>query len=685
MSNDLNASVEKTGPVLILAPGGRDDASARELLALDGVECVSCADLDELTRHLAEGEIEQYGAVLALEEALTKGDLPSLVKLLDAQPPWSDLPFVVLSMANSTGRRLSAKLKLTELLGNLMLLERPIASASLRSAVRSALRGRRRQLQIRRHLQEREEAAALVRDREAMFRAITESMPQIVWATRPDGYHDYYNARWYQFTGVTPGSTDGEDWAGLFHPDDQPEAWRRWLHSLATGDMYEVEYRLRRSDGVWRWQLGRAVPIRDPGTGEILRWLGTCTEIEDQVQARDVLARTREELEALVEDRTRELASTHERLHQAQKMEAVGRLTGGIAHDFNNLLTAVSGSVELIRDRASDPRVLRLAENAFKAAQRGAKLTSQLLAFSRSQRLETAPVDVNALIAGMMDILSRSIEPPVTTRLSLAEGLGLALSDANQLELAVLNLAINSRDAMPEGGTVTISTAISGGTADLKPGRYVAISVSDTGTGMTEDVKSRALEPFFTTKSAGKGTGLGLAQVYGIARQAGGTVAIESAPGQGTTVSILLPAADATEVALSHEPASVPRAVGRLDQSGTVLLVDDDESVRLMLAEFLEQMGWVVLQACDGPQGLELLSRQRPDVCILDYAMPGMNGAELAQAARLVQAGLPIIFATGYAESAVLDAAREGADILRKPFQINELADALGRALQPVA
>jgi DNA-binding response OmpR family regulator len=413
-------------------------------------------------------------------------------------------------------------------------------------------------------------------------------------------------------------------------------------------------------------------------------------------RAEDELRQLNETLEQRVQERTRDLAESNQKLKneisqrqraeaalvQSQKMEAIGHLTGGIAHDFNNLLTAVVGNLDLIRSRASDTRVLRYAENAFKAAERGAKLTAQLLAFSRIQRLATTPIDVNALIIGMGELITQSIGPSIEVRTQLDPATGAAMGDANQLELAILNLAINARDAMPNGGSLTISTgtsAISAAEEGIAEGEYVSIDIADSGSGMASDVAARAFDPFFTTKPPGKGTGLGLSQVYGIAKQSGGDARLRSKLGAGTTVTLLLPRA--------IQPAIQSEATKQEPQApdfGTIVVVDDDPDVRDLVFELLVGLGYDVHTADDGEAGLALLQRVVPDLLILDFAMPGINGAELARAARTRNPDLNILFLSGYADTSALEAAVGRVPLLRKPFRPVELAAAV-RAVFPQA
>jgi signal transduction histidine kinase len=403
--------------------------------------------------------------------------------------------------------------------------------------------------------------------------------------------------------------------------------------------------------------------------------------------AEDALRALNASLEQKVEARVADLATANARLRseiaqrlkaesalvQAEKMQAIGQLTGGLAHDFNNLLTAIVGSLDLIRQRSGDPRVIRLADNALKAAERGSKLTSQLLAFSRTQKLVTAAVDVNVLIGGMHDLLDQSLGAGVIVRTELANGLPLATTDATQLELAILNLAINARDAMPEGGTITISTGTSGASAN-----NILISVSDTGVGMSPEIISRAFDPFYTTKPVGKGTGLGLSQVYGIVRQSGGDVAIESAVGKGTKVTLRLPIA----VSLAASDGAVEVASPRSAKREKLLVVDDDADVREVVSGVLAELGYELHEASRGENALAMLPDLSPDLLIIDFAMPGLNGADVVMAAREHNAALKVLFMSGFADSNALIAAVGSAALLRKPFRPGELAAAVQTALQ---
>ncbi|WP_458096341.1 ATP-binding protein [Roseomonas sp. WA12] len=389
--------------------------------------------------------------------------------------------------------------------------------------------------------------------------------------------------------------------------------------------------------------------------------------------AAELLARVRVNLE--LSRMRRDIAEAR---HQAQKMDAIGQLTGGIAHDFNNLLMAISGGIDIALRRVEDERVLRVLRNAAVAAGRGATLTRQLLAFARRAPLAIGAVDANALIARMSELLHRTLGGQVEVVTRLAGDLPPVLADETQLELVLLNLAVNARDAMPEGGTLTITTAtLPPGTkpARLAPGDYLRITVADTGHGMPADVLERAFEPFFTTKPVGRGTGLGLSQVFGVMSALGGAVEISSMPGEGTSILLHLP--------VSPTPADEAPPVAAISDGrrARILLVDDDPQVRSASAEMLRELGHAVEDAPGGPEALSILAATPFDLLLTDYAMPVMNGAELAAAARALRPGLAVLLATGYASGDALEAERAAGAVVEKPFRITELAAVIQRAL----
>ncbi len=371
-------------------------------------------------------------------------------------------------------------------------------------------------------------------------------------------------------------------------------------------------------------------------------------------------------------------------LIQARKMEAVGQLTGGIAHDFNNLLQVVSGSLDLIAARTiDDPRVQHLASGAVGAIERGRRLTSQLLSFSRVQRIELRAVRIADLLKGLKELLERSVGPSIELRFDTDDAPEGVVADAVQLELALLNLALNARDAMPDGGTLTVAIHPSRveGRDDIADGDYVAMTVTDTGTGMSPEVVSRVFEPFFTTKPVGRGSGLGLSMVFGMARQSGGGVTVESQPGKGSAVTIYLRSS-----AASVAPPPAPRQASPRELKGIagldIMVVDDEGVVREVVAEMLAELGCNVTTADSGARAIELIDRAPPTAMLLDFAMPGMDGAEVARIVLSRHPDMRIVFATGFAQSDAIDAVLgDKAIILRKPFSPSALASALQNAL----
>jgi signal transduction histidine kinase/ActR/RegA family two-component response regulator len=416
---------------------------------------------------------------------------------------------------------------------------------------------------------------------------------------------------------------------------------------------------------------------------------------EEQLRrSQHALAQLNETLEARIAERTRDLAHANDRLVkeiaereraqqalvQAQKMEAVGQLTNGIAHDFNNLLTAIVGNVDMIGRRTTDERLKRLAGYAQEAAHRATRLTGQLLAFSRTQRLDLRSVDVDSLIEGMNDLVQRSIGPSVAIALELRSGSVLAVADANQLELAILNLVINARDAMPDGGLLTICTDVRpADKPDLNSGRYVVISIEDTGSGIPPHLLQKVFEPFFTTKPTGKGTGLGLSQVYGITQQSGGTARIASTLGKGTTVELWLPVSD--DLADRPSDFGTDALAVNVAHGESILVVEDDRDVRRFIVECLRSVGYRVSEADNGYGGLEMMQRQQNDALIVDFAMPGIDGAEFANCVRAHDAGIPIIFVTGYADMNAIERVAGPTFLLRKPFEVARLASIVREAL----
>jgi len=377
-----------------------------------------------------------------------------------------------------------------------------------------------------------------------------------------------------------------------------------------------------------------------------------------------------------------ELKAAQEQLRQSQKMEALGQLTGGIAHDFNNLLTVVVGGLDIISKRADDPKIRRYADNALAAAERGARLTAQLLAFSRVQRLEVRPTQVAPLIENMRPMLRNVLGPGITKTFDLDEEMLPVMADPTQLEVAVLNLAINARDAMPDGGTLHFATrkVQIKNDAEVDDGDFIELTISDTGMGMTEDVAARAFEPFFTTKEVGKGTGLGLSMVYGMARQSGGTARVESIPGEGTAIKMLFRAAESPFVTDSGEAADEVEAAAETKRA-SVLVIDDDPDVRQFIVTTLEDQGYRVREAADGAHGLKEAAREKPDLVILDFIMPGLSGAEVANRLLAKREDQAILFVSGYSETEAVRRVAPHAPLLSKPFRAEALDKAVKGAL----
>ncbi|WP_337876807.1 ATP-binding protein [Elioraea sp.] len=503
--------------------------------------------------------------------------------------------------------------------------------------------------------------AAARREEDRRSRELVEQLPVGIVETAPDGRVLTANPAWRRLYGFGA----EEDLTGVnvtaLHTDPAVRA-RRVADLLAGRPVGRIEQPMRRRDGSTFWCEMHASAVADPAGGPI-RIRGVHIDVSD-----------RRQLEA--------------QLHQSQKLEALGQLTGGIAHDFNNLLTVMLGSAETLADALGhDPELRSIAETAMQAAQRGAELTASLLAFARKQPLAPRPTDLNALLARTQSLLRRSLGEQIEIRLVLRDGVWPAMVDPAQLESAVLNLCVNARDAMPRGGRLTIETAnVVFDAADaareqeVAPGDYAMIAVSDTGIGMTPEVLARAVEPFFSTKEQGRGTGLGLSMVWGFVKQSRGHLRICSERGHGTTVTLYLPRVAADDQASATAPAAAPRG-----GSETILLVEDDPLVREHVAGQLGALGYRVLRAADGPEALALLEHERGiDLLFTDVVMPGgLNGRDLADLARARQPGLRVLFTSGYAEEAIVHHGRLDPDVLllNKPYRRDELASRVRAAL----
>ena len=660
--------------VLILAPRGRDAAVIQQVLERSGMRVEVCADLAQV-RQCIEGDI---GALLVTEEALTGADLELVLEWIEAQPPWSDVPVIVLA-TRQAGRRSERAGMVLDRLGNVVLLERPINAETLTSAGRSVLRARRRQYQARALLLEQQRAAETLRE-------LNESLEQRV-LTRTVELDGARETLVFALDSAEMGSWDLDlatdtsrrslqhdrifgyaepltSWGKaqfLEHVvgEDRVFAVEAFDRASATG-VLDLECRIRRPDGAIRWILARG-RVRYDWEGRPVRMAGVVSDTTSQRQTEDAL-------------------------RQAQKMEAIGQLTGGVAHDFNNLLTVIVGGLDMVIRRPTETeRVVRLAEAALEAARRGEQLTQQLLAFSRRQILRPETLNPNRVLMNFEPLARRAVGDSVALVFDLDPAVDPTRIDPAQFEAAVLNLVVNARDAMPGGGEIRVATrnvhreSEAVGEGSLPPGAYVRVSVSDNGTGIAPETLAHAFEPFFTTKEVGKGSGLGLSQVYGFARSAGGTVEIASELNVGTTVSLFFPRSS-DSVSEERRTATGKVPLRPAADGETVLLVEDDEQVLAMAVESLEELRYRVIVARQAREALEHLSGpERIDILFSDVMMPGgMNGAQLAVEARRLRPELKVLLTSGYVGEFDADqVVGEGLPVLTKPYRRDELARTL--------
>ncbi|WP_288378828.1 PAS domain S-box protein [uncultured Massilia sp.] len=653
---------------------------------------------------------------------------------------------------------------------------------------------------------ERVLAERALRDSETRFRTFAQAMPNQVWSADARGSLNWFNDVIFAYSGYDHAALLGDGWGRMIHPGDLQAIRARWTESVATGQPFESEVRLRRADGAYRWHLNRAVPLRADGGegGEVIGWVGTNTDIEEQKNTAQRYAALNDDLQGQVAQRTAErdrmwrlskdillvarfdgsveavspsfgallgwsetdilgrnfmelvhaddrgatiaqMASlgqggyvnkfenryrrkdgswcllswtaapderfvhaigrdiTAEReqqdairrtelaLQQSQKMETIGKLTGGVAHDFNNLLQIISGNLQLLQMAHADPDArqggARYIENARSAVEKGAKLASYLLAFGRRQPLEPKVIKIGRLVSNMEDMLRRALGEEIEIEMVISGGLWNTAVDVGQVENAILNLAINARDAMDGSGRMTIEATNAvldemycRAHGDVMPGQYVMLAVTDTGSGMAPEVAGRAFEPFFSTKEEGKGTGLGLSMVYGFVKQSGGHVKIYSEIGQGTSVKIYLPRSTAAE-----EPIGPVEQQGAVGGSETILVAEDDEAVRATVVEMLTQLGYRVLKASDAASALAVIESGVPiDVLFTDVVMPGtLRSPELARIARERLPNLAVLFTSGYTENAIVHGGRldPGVELLGKPYTRERLARRIRQVL----
>ncbi len=521
---------------------------------------------------------------------------------------------------------------------------------------------------VTRDLTERRAAQETLRRNQEQFRLLVQGVTDYaIYMLDPDGLVSSWNAGAERIKGYRPDEIIGQHFSRFHTPEDRErgEPERSLAVARAEGRFEKEGWRLRK-DGTRFWANVVIDPIRDDD-GTIIGFAKVTRDSTERKQAQDALDQAREAL------------------LQSRKMEALGQLTGGIAHDFNNLLMAVLGSLELLRKRMPDEApLLRLLDNAMLGARRGVSLTQRMLAFARRQELKSVPVDIPALVAGMADLMQRALGPDIKVVTDFPAGLPPVRTDPDQLATALLNLAINARDAMPQGGRVTIAATEAAveppWTGVLLPGSYVRLTVADTGAGMDEATLARATEPFFTTKGVGQGTGLGLPMVHGLAEQSGGRLALTSRPGAGTTVELWLPAtAVGTE---GGAGAGLPDRAPSVSRRLAVLAVDDDSLVLTSTSAMLEDLGHQVYEAGSAAEALDILvSEPGIDVIITDHAMPQMSGVELAQLIAQRRPAIPVILATGFAELPAGTAA--GLPRLPKPFDQEELRRVIDAVMTP--
>jgi PAS domain S-box-containing protein len=551
-----------------------------------------------------------------------------------------------------------------------------------------------------RDIDERKSAEARLRQSEERFRLMLETLPDIAFVLGPDGTAEYYNKQMRDYVGAPLGPTPA-DRLLLHPPEHRDRVHRLRMEAYAAGRDFVIEAPLRRHDGVYRWHRIRNRPVWIDG--KVAFWLGTAVDIDDMREANALLEQRVAERTAELEAANRHLAAqiderekAEAQLRQAQRIEAVGQLTSGVAHDFNNLLTAIIGNLELLEARIDedDSRLAKPLAAAVAAAERGARLTTQLLAFSRQQRMNPEPTDLNRVVTGIGPLLHSTIGAAVAIETVPGPDLWPALADASQLELVLLNLAINARDAMSGGGAITLSTAnVTTGRQerpeDPPPGEYVMVAVADTGCGIPPEIIDKVFNPFFTTKEVGKGSGLGLSLVLGVAQQLGGGVRIETTPGAGTTVKVYLPrvrVGEAHRRRFRRDGPAERTGGGERREGACVLLVDDDADVRAVAAAMLAEAGHEVIEAGSGGAALDLLTDPdlKIDLMVADIVMPGMNGIELAHVVRRRRPEMPVLFVTGYGGAALPAHQPPPGELLRKPFRAADLTSKVNTMLRQV-
>lgn len=659
---------------------------AAGLLANSSIESKAVADIGALVKSLDDS----VSMILITQEELNTSDLGGLDQWLKAQPTWSDLPIVVLTHAGGGPERNPQAARLLELLGSVTFLERPFHPTTFTSVVKASVGARLRQYDARSRIAELAESqerlgTALLAGHLGTWELDLSSLKLEASATCKATFGRGPNDRF-----------DYPDLLDTVHPDDRDRMRQVVGHTVETGEDYRIEYRTIWPDKSEHWAEVHGRRLVD-SKGQPTKMVGVSSDITVRKTHEEQLIALNQNLEQRVAERTAALEEAYGRtivemqqrekaeelLVQAQKVESIGQLTGGVAHDFNNLLMAVLGNLEVLRRHvAGDERAIRLIEGALEGARRGASLTQRLLAFARRQELEVKRVDLVSLVADLGTLMRQSAGPGVEIITQSACSSAFAEVDGNQIELALLNLVVNARDAMPDGGTITIDigqTSIAAGDPDRAPGDYVRIALSDTGKGMDAETLRRAVEPFFSTKGVGKGTGLGLSMIHGLVLQLHGVFTLTSEPGKGTTAEMLLPAAS-TMVIESQAAVIEDVPVARAAERSTILVVDDDALIAMSTVEMVEDLGHQVIEANSGMAALDIIqSGTKIDLIITDFSMPKMSGAELIAAVRQIHPDMPIILASGYAElpgDVKLDVGRLG-----KPYQQSQLAEQINLAL----
>jgi signal transduction histidine kinase/DNA-binding response OmpR family regulator len=658
---------------LVLAPRGRDAAIAVAMLAEGGMEGAVCSSLARLIAELDAGA----GFVMVTEEAIATADLQPLAAWLADQEEWSDLPFLLLTNRGGGLERNPAASRYLEILGNVTFLERPFHPTTLLSTARSALRARRRQYEARSRLAALHESEERYR---TLFDSLDEGFAVIEFIDGPHGplsdyVHVEANPAYERHAGIP--QVVGKRLREIV--GDEAEGWLELYRDvLLTGKPIRFERELEETGRHLELSAFRVEPARRRQVAVLFQ------DISARRHAEIALRELNDTLERRVGQAVAERESALAQLHEAQKLETLGQLTGGVAHDFNNLLTPITSALDLVARRHGDePRTRRLVEGALQSAERAKTLVQRLLGFARRQALESRAIDLPALVESMRDLVASSIGSTIELRLLAEADLPPALADPNQLELAILNLCVNARDAMPSGGVLTlaIERAVLGPDhfTGLPPGAYLRLSIIDTGCGMDETTLRRAIEPFYSTKEIGKGTGLGLSMVHGLAAQLGGAFRLTSAPGQGTRADLYLPVSDRpASGAAPRRPARGTDAAAPL----SILLVDDEELVRRGTAEMLRDLGHEVTEVAGGAEALARLQAGLPvDAVVTDYMMPRMDGAELARRLGETYPSLRVLVITGYA-GGDLDI---GLPQLAKPFRQDDLAAALHQLVAPAA